>query len=176
MRHGRCRFAAEQGRVLSPDAEPEKGFYYRSDHFNFAKKGVPAFDPDSGVDFIDKPAGYGKQKREEYTTRDYHAPSDEIKPDWDLAGAAGAAAPGDLRRLPPLCPARANAPLGRPTAGQESYRTGRSADRRDRHRSRLKALLPPPVGAPTGECGRRPARRHRQGRRRRQSRPPHPGR
>jgi Zn-dependent M28 family amino/carboxypeptidase len=80
--------AAEQGRVLSPDAEPEKGFYYRSDHFNFAKKGVPAFDPDSGVDFIGKPEGYGKQKRAEYTTRDYHAPSDEIKPDWDLAGAA----------------------------------------------------------------------------------------
>ncbi len=80
--------AKEQGRVLRPDAEPEKGFYYRSDHFNFAKKGVPAFDPDSGVDFIGKPEGYGKQKRDEYTTRDYHGPTDEIKPDWDLAGAA----------------------------------------------------------------------------------------
>jgi Zn-dependent M28 family amino/carboxypeptidase len=80
--------AAEQGRVLRPDAEPEKGFYYRSDHFNFAKKGVPAFDPDAGIDFIGKPAGYGKQKRDEYTNHDYHAPSDEIKPDWDLTGAA----------------------------------------------------------------------------------------
>jgi hypothetical protein len=50
--------------------------------------GVPAFDPDAGIDFIGKPEGYGKQKRDEYTTRDYHAPSDEIKPDWDLAGAA----------------------------------------------------------------------------------------
>jgi len=80
--------AAEQNRVLRPDAEPEKGFYYRSDHFNFAKKGVPAFDPDAGVDFIGKPEGYGKQKRDEYTSRDYHAPSDEIKPDWDLSGAA----------------------------------------------------------------------------------------
>jgi Zn-dependent M28 family amino/carboxypeptidase len=79
--------AAEQSRVLKPDAEPEKGFYYRSDHFNFAKKGVPAFDPDSGVDFIGKPAGYGQQKRDEYTKNDYHAPSDEVKPDWDLAGA-----------------------------------------------------------------------------------------
>ena len=79
--------AAEQKRGLKPDAEPEKGFYYRSDHFNFAKKGVPAFDPDSGVDFIGKPAGYGKEKRDEYTNRDYHAPSDEVKPDWDLAGA-----------------------------------------------------------------------------------------
>ena len=79
--------AAEQSRVLKPDAEPEKGFYYRSDHFNFAKKGVPAFDPDSGVDFVGKPPGYGKQKRDEYTNTDYHAPSDEVKPDWDLAGA-----------------------------------------------------------------------------------------
>jgi Zn-dependent M28 family amino/carboxypeptidase len=80
--------AAEQGRVLRPDAEPEKGFYYRSDHFNFAKKGVPAFDPDSGVDFIGKPEGYGKKKRDEYTANDYHGPTDQIKPDWDLAGAA----------------------------------------------------------------------------------------
>ena len=80
--------AAEQNRTLSPDAEPEKGFYYRSDHFNFARKGVPAFDPDSGTDFIGKPAGFGKQKRDEYTKNDYHAPSDVVKPDWDLTGAA----------------------------------------------------------------------------------------
>ena len=79
--------AAEQGRTLKPDAEPEKGFYYRSDHFNFAKKGVPAFDPDSGIDYVGKPPEWGKQKRDEYTNRDYHAPSDEVKPDWDLAGA-----------------------------------------------------------------------------------------
>ena len=80
--------AAEQARVLKPDAEPEKGKYYRSDHFNFAKKGVPAFDPESGIDFVGKPEGYGRKKRDEYTNNDYHAPSDEIKPDWDLAGAA----------------------------------------------------------------------------------------
>ena len=80
--------ATEQSRVLAPDAEPEKGFYYRSDHFNFAKKGVPAFDPDSGVDFIGKPPGYGTKKRHEYTANDYHKPSDQVKPDWDLAGAA----------------------------------------------------------------------------------------
>ena len=49
--------AAEQGRVLRPDSEPEKGFYYRSDHFNFAKVGVPALNPDPGVDFVGKPAG-----------------------------------------------------------------------------------------------------------------------
>jgi Zn-dependent M28 family amino/carboxypeptidase len=79
--------AAEQGRVLRPDPESEKGFYYRSDHFNFAKQGVPAFDPNEGTDYIGKPAGWGMQKRAEYTANDYHKPSDEIKPDWDLRGA-----------------------------------------------------------------------------------------
>jgi len=80
--------ASEQGRVIAPDAEPEKGFYYRSDHFNFAKKGVPALDPDSGVDYVGKPDSYSKTKRDEYTNNDYHSPSDEVKPDWDLSGAA----------------------------------------------------------------------------------------
>jgi Zn-dependent M28 family amino/carboxypeptidase len=80
--------AREQGRTLTPDPEPEKGFYYRSDHFHFAKQGVPALDPDSGVDFVGKTADYSKTKRDEYNEKDYHAPSDEIKPDWDLSGAA----------------------------------------------------------------------------------------
>ena len=79
--------AAEQGRVIRPDPETEKGFYYRSDHFNFAKQGVPALDPDEGTDFIGKPEGYGKQVRDDYTEHDYHKPSDVIKPDWDLSGA-----------------------------------------------------------------------------------------
>jgi Zn-dependent M28 family amino/carboxypeptidase len=79
--------AAEQGRTLRPDPEPEKGFYYRSDHFNFAKQGVPAFDPGEGVDFIGQPADFGMKKRNEFTANDYHKPSDEIKPGWDLGGA-----------------------------------------------------------------------------------------
>ena len=80
--------AAEQGRTLRPDAEPEKGFYYRSDHFNFAKAGVPAFYADEGVEFVGKPADFGAQKRAEYTADLYHKPQDEIKPGWDLTGAA----------------------------------------------------------------------------------------
>ena len=79
--------AAEQGRTVRADPEPEKGLYYRSDHFSFAKVGVPAFDPDAGIDFVGKPAGWGLKKREEYTANDYHKPSDVIKPDWDLSGA-----------------------------------------------------------------------------------------
>jgi Zn-dependent M28 family amino/carboxypeptidase len=79
--------ASEQGRTLRPDPEPEKGFYFRSDHFNFAKQGVPALDPDSGIDYIGRPEGWGLKMVDDYTANDYHKPSDKIKPDWDLAGA-----------------------------------------------------------------------------------------
>ena len=79
--------AKSQNRTLVPDPESEKGFYYRSDHFNFAKVGVPALYTDSGISFIGKDASYSKTKRDEYTANDYHKPSDEIKPDWDLSGA-----------------------------------------------------------------------------------------
>jgi Zn-dependent M28 family amino/carboxypeptidase len=74
-------------RTVRADPEPEKGFYYRSDHFEFAKQGVPALDIDAGVNFIGKDSTYGMKKRDEYTAKDYHQPSDEVKPDWDLSGA-----------------------------------------------------------------------------------------
>jgi Zn-dependent M28 family amino/carboxypeptidase len=86
--------AAEQGRIVKPDAEPEKGFYFRSDHFNFAKQGVPALDPDSGVEYLGKPEGWGLRMRDNYTSEDYHKPSDKIKPYWDLGGTVE-----DLRLL-----------------------------------------------------------------------------
>jgi hypothetical protein len=79
--------ARERGRTIKPDSEPEKGFFYRSDHFEFAKHGVPALYTDSGKDFIGKPQEYGMKKRDEYTANDYHKVSDEVKPDWDLSGA-----------------------------------------------------------------------------------------
>jgi Zn-dependent M28 family amino/carboxypeptidase len=79
--------AGEQGRIIRGDAEPEKGFYYRSDHFNFAKLGVPALDPDEGVEYIGKPPEFGTKVRDDYTAHDYHKPSDVVKPDWDLSGA-----------------------------------------------------------------------------------------
>jgi Zn-dependent M28 family amino/carboxypeptidase len=78
--------AAEQGRVVHGDAEPEKGFYYRSDHFSLAKQGVPAIDPNGGVDYIGKPPEYGKQVRDEWTEKRYHTPKDIVMPDWDLSG------------------------------------------------------------------------------------------
>jgi Zn-dependent M28 family amino/carboxypeptidase len=79
--------AAEQGRVVHADAEPEKGFYYRSDHFNFAKQGVPALDPDGGVDYVGKPADFGQKTRDEWNANRYHTPKDVVMPDWDLTGA-----------------------------------------------------------------------------------------
>jgi Zn-dependent M28 family amino/carboxypeptidase len=78
--------AAEQGRLVHGDAEPEKGFYYRSDHFNFAKQGVPALDPDGGIDYVGKPAEYGRKMRDEWTEKRYHKPADVVMPDWDLNG------------------------------------------------------------------------------------------
>jgi Zn-dependent M28 family amino/carboxypeptidase len=79
--------ARSHGRTVGPDAEPEKGYYYRSDHFEFAKQGVPALDPDAGQKAIGKPADYAQKKRDEYTEKNYHKVSDEIKQDWDLSGA-----------------------------------------------------------------------------------------
>jgi Zn-dependent M28 family amino/carboxypeptidase len=79
--------ATTQHRVVNPDPESEKGFYYRSDHFEFAKQGVPALYTDAGIDYEGKDAAFSKQKRDEYTNNDYHKVSDEIKPDWDLTGA-----------------------------------------------------------------------------------------
>jgi Zn-dependent M28 family amino/carboxypeptidase len=80
------RVAAGQERVLVPDTEPEKGYYYRSDHFELAKVGIPSFYADSGVDFIGKPDGWGQTQRERYVAEDYHKPSDEVKDWWDLSG------------------------------------------------------------------------------------------
>jgi len=79
--------ASQSGRTIKPDPEPEKGFFYRSDHFEFAKQGVPALYVDAGTEYVGKDSTYGQKKRDEYTENDYHKPSDQVKPDWDLSGA-----------------------------------------------------------------------------------------
>ncbi len=84
---GAAQAAREQGRIVRADPEPEKGYYFRSDHFNFAKVGVPALDPDTGIDYVGRPAGFGLAVREKYTANNYHKPTDVIEPDWDLRGA-----------------------------------------------------------------------------------------
>ncbi len=80
--------ARAQGRTVRRELSAEKGFYYRSDHFEFAKVGVPAVYLDKiDGEYPGKPADYAKKKRDEYLDRDYHKVSDEIKPDWDFTGA-----------------------------------------------------------------------------------------
>jgi Zn-dependent M28 family amino/carboxypeptidase len=78
--------ARAQGRVVRSDPQPEMGHYYRSDHFSFAKVGVPALDLDSGIDYIGQPAGWGIKMRDDYTANDYHKPTDVMKPYWTTDG------------------------------------------------------------------------------------------
>lgn len=80
--------AQAQDRELRPDAEPEKGYYYRSDHIEFARAGVPAFFVRAGIDIIGAPAGTGEKLRLDYLVHDYHKVSDEVRPDWTMEGAA----------------------------------------------------------------------------------------
>ncbi len=79
--------ARETGRTVNPDPTPEKGSYFRSDHFPFAKQGIPAVYPSGGIDHVE----YGKEwtllQKEKYTAEKYHKPGDEFDPGWDLSGA-----------------------------------------------------------------------------------------
>ena len=80
------RATAKQGRVPKPEPAPEKGFYYRSDHFNLAKVGVPMLYTKSGIDSPVHGADFGKLWLADYTAKRYHQPSDEYSPDWDVSG------------------------------------------------------------------------------------------
>ena len=75
------------GRYIAPEANPEAGLYYRSDHFNFAKIGVPALFVGPGIDHVEKGKDFGKQKLDEYFAKHYHKPSDEMREDLVLEGA-----------------------------------------------------------------------------------------
>lgn len=79
--------AGRHGRRLSPDPEPEKGYYFRADHFEIAKLGVPALYLEPGLDYVGRAPEFGRERREDYTNHDYHKPSDVIKAGWDLSGA-----------------------------------------------------------------------------------------
>ncbi len=80
------KLAKVQGRKARA-ADAEGGLYFRSDHFPFAKKGVPVLFTETGSDFIGKPASFKQEKQHEYETQIYHKVVDEVNPDWDLAGA-----------------------------------------------------------------------------------------
>ena len=78
--------ADSQQRVLHAESAVEKGFYYRSDHFNFAKAGVPALYAKSGLDSVEHGEEHGIAISDEYGKNRYHQPSDEYDPNWDLGG------------------------------------------------------------------------------------------
>jgi Zn-dependent M28 family amino/carboxypeptidase len=78
--------AEEQGRTVKPDANPEQGIFYRSDHFNMAKVGIPAIFPNPGNEFVNKPEGYAETV-DSVSAANYHSVNDEINEYWDIAGA-----------------------------------------------------------------------------------------
>lgn len=78
--------ARERGLTISPDPRPEQGSFYRSDHFPFAKVGVPSISLKEGDDYVGRPKGWGEKKFKEYNDAHYHQPSDEFHDDWDFRG------------------------------------------------------------------------------------------
>jgi Zn-dependent M28 family amino/carboxypeptidase len=78
----------QKGRYAAPEPHPERGYYYRSDHLNFARQGVPALYARSGEDSFDHGRVRGARQWQEYTDNRYHSPGDEYDPAWDLSGAA----------------------------------------------------------------------------------------
>jgi Zn-dependent M28 family amino/carboxypeptidase len=78
--------ARERGMRISADSRPEQGSFYRSDHFPFAKVGVPSISLKEGDDFVGHPKGWGEQEFKIYNTQHYHQPSDEFDPNWNYAG------------------------------------------------------------------------------------------
>jgi Zn-dependent M28 family amino/carboxypeptidase len=83
-----AQLVKSEGIRISPDAHPEQGHFYRSDHFSFAIAGIPSVSIGGGVDYMGRPAGWGLKQAEDYTAHRYHQPSDEYRPDFDLSGAA----------------------------------------------------------------------------------------
>ena len=84
--------AAKRGRHYSPDPRPEAGSFYRSDHFPFAKVGVPAISFDSGEDLVVGGTARGEALSKDYIAKRYHQPDDEYSADWDMSGFVADAA------------------------------------------------------------------------------------
>jgi Zn-dependent M28 family amino/carboxypeptidase len=86
--------AKEFGLEIRPDARPEAGHYYRSDHFSLARVGIPAFSIGEGMKFKGHDAAWGEAQAKDYVEHHYHQPSDEYNPSWDFTGLAKLAAFG----------------------------------------------------------------------------------
>jgi Zn-dependent M28 family amino/carboxypeptidase len=104
--------ARERGLTVAPDPRPEQGSFYRSDHFPFARVGVPSISLKEGNDFVGRPQGWGEQQFKAYNTAHYHQPSDEYSDSWDFRGMIQVAeialaigrSIGDLNEMPHFNP------------------------------------------------------------------------
>lgn len=82
------QYAKQEGLIVKGDTRPGAGSYYRSDHFNFAKVGVPALDMNNGVISMTHDTAWAKKQQDDYTAHHYHQPSDNYSPDMDATGMA----------------------------------------------------------------------------------------
>jgi Zn-dependent M28 family amino/carboxypeptidase len=78
--------AAGQGRTVKPDQFPDRGSFYRSDQFSFARIGVPSVYLHEGTEYLGRPDGWGRQQIEAYEAHHYHQPSDQLRPEWSFDG------------------------------------------------------------------------------------------
>jgi Zn-dependent M28 family amino/carboxypeptidase len=113
--------------TYSPDPRPEAGGFFRSDHFSFAKRGVPALSFESGDDWVDGGVAAGKKAAEEYTANHYHQPSDEWQASWSFTGMAR-----DLQILYTLGSDLANSSAWPNWSSDSEFRAARDASATDR--------------------------------------------
>ncbi|MGH8030567.1 MAG: M28 family metallopeptidase [Arenimonas sp.] len=119
--------AAKQGRVLVAESEPERGSFFRSDHFNFAKAGVPALYAKGGIDHLEGGVAQGKAMLDDYVTHRYHKAADNYDPDWDLRGVVK-----DLQALYMVGDALVNSRDWPNYREVSEFRAVRDASRKDR--------------------------------------------
>jgi Zn-dependent M28 family amino/carboxypeptidase len=113
-------FARAQGRTIVPEATPEKGYYFRSDHFSLAKVGVPMMYTETGTTSVEHGTEWVTAQKADFTRKRYHKLSDEYNPDWDLSGAAQ-----DVQLYHGLVNLWANDPRGREWSPDSEFRAAR---------------------------------------------------
>jgi Zn-dependent M28 family amino/carboxypeptidase len=119
--------AKAAGLEITVDPHPEAGHFFRSDHFGFAKRGVPAFSWESGNDLVDGGLEAGEKYRKDYTTNRYHQPADQWEPTWTFAGMSH-----DLGVLYQLGSKLANSRQWPNWAADSEFRATRDATANDR--------------------------------------------
>ncbi len=119
--------AKQWNMVYAPDPKPEAGHFFRSDHFSFAKRGVPAISFGSGDDWVDGGIAAGKAAEEEYVTNHYHQPSDEWQASWPFTGMAR-----DLQVLYSLGSGLANSDAWPDWSKDSEFRAARDASAAER--------------------------------------------